>query len=371
MLPVMRRPRIKKVSDIVGKTGKHSGGSAEATVSMVEGKRIAAVAGRGPAIVASAAFVASAMAVTGMSATAFAATATSGGMVKKAAVRGAVASSRSFPSTREVHRSMAESASVTAASRSSSRKDSDADWGGIEKLEIPLSRSTDQKTAASSLQASIDNGDKKLADSDGKVADDATRTALKQAIDAGAAKLADLAVSVEDLSAAGSAIADASAKVDESMRAKQDADQAAAQRRAQQQAAASSSAGDYGFTYKAPEGQSSSDVVNYAMQFVGKVPYVWAGSSTSGWDCSGMTMFVFRHFGVNLPHYSGAQAGYGRAIGSLADAKPGDLVANGTHAAIYIGNGMVVNALNPSAGTTVTPINWAFSGGYSIRRIIE
>ncbi|KFI41326.1 hypothetical protein BIANG_3009 [Bifidobacterium angulatum] len=94
------------------------------------------------------------------------------------------------------------------------------------------------------------------------------------------------------------------------------------------------------------------------------------GSTTSGWDCSGFVMYVFAQFGISLPHSSGAQAGYGTAVPSLASAQPGDIIANSAHAGIYVGNGMVVNALNPSQGTQITPVAWAFTGSYSIRRLL-
>ncbi|MCI2158649.1 C40 family peptidase [Bifidobacterium crudilactis] len=116
---------------------------------------------------------------------------------------------------------------------------------------------------------------------------------------------------------------------------------------------------------------SSSAVVSYAGQFVGVSPYVYGGTSpTSGWDCSGFTQYVFAHFGISLPRTSGAQASVGTAVGSLADAQPGDLIANSMHVGIYAGNGMVVNALKPSVGTAYTPVQYAFSGGYSIRRVM-
>ena len=104
-----------------------------------------------------------------------------------------------------------------------------------------------------------------------------------------------------------------------------------------------------------------------ANQFVGKVPYVSGGNTPSGWDCSGFVQYVYGQMGVSLPHYSGAQATVGRAVGSLADAQPGDIIANAQHAAIYVGNGMVINSqLN---GTRYDPIAWVFPSSYSIRRI--
>ena len=116
-----------------------------------------------------------------------------------------------------------------------------------------------------------------------------------------------------------------------------------------------------------PDGASVSSLLTFANQFVGKVPYVSGGNTPSGWDCSGFVQYVYGQMGISLPHYSGAQATVGRAVGSLADAQPGDIIANAQHAAIYVGNGMVINSqLN---GTRYDPIAWVFPSSYSIRRI--
>ena len=78
-----------------------------------------------------------------------------------------------------------------------------------------------------------------------------------------------------------------------------------------------------------------SQVVNYALQFVGN-PYVWGGTSlTKGADCSGFTMKVMEKFGVSLPHYSGSQAKMGKKVTS-ANMKPGDLI-------FYVGSNGRVN----------------------------
>ena len=120
-------------------------------------------------------------------------------------------------------------------------------------------------------------------------------------------------------------------------------------------------------TVTPPDGASVSSLLTFANQFVGKVPYVSGGNTPSGWDCSGFVQYVYGQMGVSLPHYSGAQATVGRAVGSLADAQPGDIIANAQHAAIYVGNGMVINSqLN---GTRYDPIAWVFPSSYSIRRI--
>lgn len=119
-----------------------------------------------------------------------------------------------------------------------------------------------------------------------------------------------------------------------------------------------------------PNGKTGADIASYAQQFVG-YPYVPGGTTPAGWDCSGFVMYVYAQFGISLPRTSGMQANVGTAVGSLAEAQPGDIIANGNHAAIYIGNGLIMNALNPSQGTQVTGLE-AFGGaGYSIRRVIQ
>ncbi|RYQ49451.1 NLP/P60 protein [Bifidobacterium pseudolongum subsp. pseudolongum] len=117
-----------------------------------------------------------------------------------------------------------------------------------------------------------------------------------------------------------------------------------------------------------PASKNGASIAAYAQKFIG-APYVSGGTTPAGWDCSGFVQYVFAQFGINLPRTSGAQAGVGVAVPSLAQAQPGDILANGMHAAIYIGNGMVINALNPAQGTQITDTS-VFYGGYSIRRVL-
>ncbi|HET7571688.1 MAG TPA: NlpC/P60 family protein [Gaiellaceae bacterium] len=92
-------------------------------------------------------------------------------------------------------------------------------------------------------------------------------------------------------------------------------------------------------------------VVGIAMRYLG-VPYRWGGASPSGFDCSGLVMYVYAQVGVSLPHYTGAQWTYGVPV-AKSDLEPGDLVFfDGLgHVGIYIGGGNFIHA--PQTGDVV------------------
>ena len=278
-----------------------------------------------------------------------------------------IVSTRSFPglnSARVVAASYSDGVSRSSLRESISTPVDYGEWdlGDNSDLKVPYSRSTDQNNAVDDLKKSADDARTILDDSDG-VATELHRSALKSLLDSVSSIVSVDNVSIDDCSKLAGQIDDAASVVED--------DVAAVSNAAVTDGSKFSPAPDLG-TIKPPDGKTGEDVVKYAMQFVGKVPYVWAGSSPiSGWDCSGMVMYVYSQFGIRLSHQSGDQARVGNHVESIADAKPGDIVATDGHAAIYIGNGQVVNALNPGVGTRVTPISWAFPHGYEIRRLIE
>ena len=108
-------------------------------------------------------------------------------------------------------------------------------------------------------------------------------------------------------------------------------------------------------------------VAQFALQFVGN-PYVWGGTSlTNGADCSGFVMSVYQNFGVSLPHSSSADRRVGSAVGSMAEAQPGDLICYSGHVALYIGGGQIVHASTARTGIIVSEAG--YRNILAIRRI--
>jgi peptidoglycan DL-endopeptidase CwlO len=140
------------------------------------------------------------------------------------------------------------------------------------------------------------------------------------------------------------------------LRAQQLAAQQAAAQEAASQAAAQSQAsnGIVSPPVSIPVGSSGvghPEAAQIALHYLG-VPYVWGGASPSGFDCSGLVMYVYAQLGISLPHYTVAQWNATLPI-STSEMQPGDLVFfDGLgHVGIYIGGGQFVHA--PHTGTVV------------------
>ncbi|WP_243859131.1 C40 family peptidase [Actinomyces sp. ZJ308] len=120
-------------------------------------------------------------------------------------------------------------------------------------------------------------------------------------------------------------------------------------------------------------GNAASTAISTAMSYIG-TPYVWAGESASGLDCSGLTMVSYEAAGVYLTHSSRVQYGQGTHV-PLDAAQPGDLVfwsSDGSHSgiyhvAIYLGDGTMIEA--PTFGMTVRVTSMRYSGvmPYAVR----
>ncbi|MFC7844673.1 NlpC/P60 family protein [Streptomyces sp. NPDC057382] len=110
-------------------------------------------------------------------------------------------------------------------------------------------------------------------------------------------------------------------------------------------------------TARAP-GPRAAAAVSYAYAKLGS-PYVWGATGPNAFDCSGLVQAAYRSAGVSLPRTTYAQIAAGRRV-SRSELLPGDLVffyAGISHVGIYVGNGRMIHAPNPSAPVRVAPLD--------------
>ena len=116
-------------------------------------------------------------------------------------------------------------------------------------------------------------------------------------------------------------------------------------------------------------------VISESMQYLG-VPYVFGGTSPSGFDCSGYVQYVFAHAGLSLPRTADVQFECGSPVSSR-DLVPGDLVFFSTyapgasHVGIYLGDRQFINA-SSSHGVSVASLDSSYWGACYIgaRRVL-
>ncbi|WP_243757636.1 C40 family peptidase [Allobranchiibius sp. GilTou38] len=119
------------------------------------------------------------------------------------------------------------------------------------------------------------------------------------------------------------------------------------------------SANGGGSTVSAPS--SASGVVAIAERYIG-VPYVYGGTTPSGFDCSGFTSYVYAQLGINLPRTAAAQQASATPVSTP---QPGDLVFFGSpayHVGIYLGNGMMIAAPKPGDHVKIEAVYGTPSG---------
>lgn len=164
----------------------------------------------------------------------------------------------------------------------------------------------------------------------------------------------------------------------ENQKAKEAAEAAAAAAAATPTSTSVSSSSSSTSSYT-PDTNSSlaSQVVAYAKSFQGS-PYVYGGTTPSGFDCSGFTSYVLRNFGISVNRTSSAQYSNGVAV-SKANLQAGDLVfftASGgssiTHVGLYIGNGQIIHASTASTGVIISDLNSSYytKTYYGARRVL-
>ena len=120
---------------------------------------------------------------------------------------------------------------------------------------------------------------------------------------------------------------------------------------------------DYAVVTDSTEITKGSEIVAYAMQFEG-CPYVYGAAGPKSFDCSGLTKYVYAHFGYTLNRSASDQWYNGTAV-SKSELQPGDLVLfnsgnrnkNATHVGIYIGGGEFIHASTSTTGVIISDLN--------------
>lgn len=123
---------------------------------------------------------------------------------------------------------------------------------------------------------------------------------------------------------------------------------------------------------------AANQLVSTAYSLLGS-PYVGGGNSPAGFDCSGFVQYVYASAGYSVSRSSSTQLYDGYGV-NFEDMQPGDIISWGygdgvaSHSSMYVGDGMMIHAANPSTGVILSNVNWWINGSgsriLSVRRII-
>lgn len=119
-------------------------------------------------------------------------------------------------------------------------------------------------------------------------------------------------------------------------------------------------------------GTTGNDIVEYAKNFLG-TKYVYGGTSPkTGFDCSGFTQYVYKHFGYSISRTSDSQRNNGTNV-SKSNLQAGDIVCFSRHVGIYVGGNKFIHAENPANGVKISSLSEKYytSKYITARRIID
>ena len=129
--------------------------------------------------------------------------------------------------------------------------------------------------------------------------------------------------------------------------------------------------------YDLPANASANNITSLAYSLLGH-RYIAGGTTPAGFDCSGFVQYVYSQFGISVSRSATTQIYDGVAV-SYENAQPGDILSWGysngtvTHSALYVGNGLMIHAANPSQGVILSDVAaWTRGSGtmvLSVRRI--
>lgn len=108
-------------------------------------------------------------------------------------------------------------------------------------------------------------------------------------------------------------------------------------------------------SYVVPKERYDFKPTNLSKRFLG-VPYLWAGTSEFGFDCSGLTQRLYRFIGIELPRNSAKQRDFLKEVGSFSESLPGDLIFFKGHVGLHLGNGIILHANGKHASVTTTDL---------------